>query len=115
MKKNDVLIANQTDFKFYNDMPASEAEYWHSQLLPMAAATFETKSTYAAWKVIPVAYLLCEKDNALPLAFQQMMCDNARKAGGSVETESIDAGHSPFLSRPSEVVSWLRRLAGESI
>ena len=81
----------------------------------MAVGACVAETTYSAWKAIPVAYLLCEKDNAIPFAFQKQMCDDARKAGGVVETEICSAGHSPFLSQPDVVASWLRRAAGESI
>jgi len=60
-----------------------------------------------------VHFLLCERDNAVPLGKQQQMCENARKKGATVVTESVFAGHSPFLSRPEIVAGWIRRVAGE--
>lgn len=111
-QEGETILANDTDKTFYTDVPAAEAKYWASQLLPHARITFDLPVTYAAWKIIPVNYLLCEQDNAIPLEAQQQMCEDARNAGGIVETESINAGHSPFLSQPDVVANWIRRAAG---
>jgi homoserine acetyltransferase len=60
-----------------------------------------------------VHFLLCERDNAIPLEKQRQMCENARNKGANVVTESVFAGHSPFLSKPEVVAGWIRRVAGE--
>ena len=36
-------------------------------------------------------------------------------AGAPMETERIFTSHSPFLSKPDEVVGYLRRAAGEKV
>ena len=46
---------------------------------------------------MPSTYVVCERDNAIPPAVQERM-------GGLAGTVSrVDAGHSPFLSRPHDV------------
>ena len=43
------------------------------------------------------------------------MCEDAIGKGARVVIESVEAGHSPFLSKPEEVVRWIRRAAGEDV
>jgi hypothetical protein len=64
---------------------------------------------------IPSSYLLCVDDFAIPLAVQQLMVDRAQRKGASIETEKIQAGHSPWLVRPDEVVAHIRKQAGEEV
>ena len=67
---------------------------------------------YAGYKDIPCAYLLCRKDQAIPLEVQENM---VKGAGFEIYTETLDAGHSPFLSQPKETADVVRRAAGEKI
>jgi hypothetical protein len=71
--------------------------------------------TSAAWKLMPVHYMLCELDNAIPLAFQRKMCEDAIALGADVRMTSVQAGHSPFLSMPETVERWIRGTAGEIV
>ena len=57
----------------------------------------KTPLTQVAYTNIPVTYLYCEGDQALPLAVQEMM---VKQSGLSVQELRCDAGHSPFLSQP---------------
>lgn len=52
------------------------------------------------------------KDAAIPLPTQQMMVEQVAK-GIPISTETVDAGHSPFLSKPEETAMAIRRAAGE--
>lgn len=69
--------------------------------------------TGEAWMEIPTSYLLCEDDQAIPLAAQEAMTRMVKEKGGEVQTERTSAGHSPFLSRPDETAQWIRMVAGE--
>lgn len=51
----------------------------------------------AAWQQVPSTYLLCAQDRGTPPRLQR---EFARRAGSVVE---LDAGHHPFLSRPTAV------------
>ncbi|MFC5664192.1 alpha/beta fold hydrolase [Kitasatospora misakiensis] len=51
----------------------------------------------AAWQQVPSTYLVCAEDRGTPARLQR---EYARRAGRVVE---LDAGHHPFLSRPSAV------------
>ncbi len=74
--------------------------------------TFLTVLRYAGWKHVPHMYFFTKLDATLPYEFQVAIVENA---GGKFETETLNAGHSPFLSVPNEVVSAIRRAAGEEI
>jgi pimeloyl-ACP methyl ester carboxylesterase len=51
----------------------------------------------AAWRRLPSTYLVCTQDRGTPPRLQR---EFARRAGSVVE---LDAGHHPFLSRPTAV------------
>ncbi|MFD0306130.1 alpha/beta fold hydrolase [Streptomyces sp. NPDC127119] len=51
----------------------------------------------AAWQQVPSTYLVCAQDRGTPAALQR---EFARRAGNVVE---VDAGHHPFLSRPTVI------------
>lgn len=53
---------------------------------------------HKAYKVVPTTWLLCEKDNAIPLGMQRGMLEVAREEGGLMEERRCGTGHSPFLS-----------------
>jgi hypothetical protein len=92
---------------FYNDLPLSEQQDWHSKLQSQTYVTFNVGATAATWKQIPTSYLLCEDDIAIPWQGQQAMCDAVKEAGGEIEVTRIKAGHSPFLSKVDETVEWI--------
>ncbi|RMZ83186.1 hypothetical protein DV738_g1369, partial [Chaetothyriales sp. CBS 135597] len=98
---------------FYNDVDDPSAII--KTLKPHSFQTFFSKVTYAGWKYVPNTFLLCAKDAAIPLAVQQAMVDRARSLGADFTTHDIDASHSPFLSKPDEVVLSIRRAAGEKV
>lgn len=99
---------------FYNDLSADEAKKSIDTLKHHSYKAFATKLTYPAYKHIPTTYHLCNKDNAIPLFVQEKMVEDARALGVTIETETFDASHSPFLSLPNEVVASCRKAAGES-
>lgn len=58
---------------------------------------------------IPITYIICEKDLAMPLTLQEALV--ASIPGCNVER--INAGHSPFLSKTVECAQLLIKVAGE--
>ena len=96
---------------FYNDLPRAQADSLSSKLRPHATKAFDVPLRYAAYQHVPVTYLLCERDNAMPFSVQQ---DFVSKAGeGVVKTRVCDAGHSPMLNMPGTVTAVIREAAGE--
>lgn len=96
---------------FYNDLSIEEAKKSVDALSHHSYRCLFTKLTYPGYKDIPTTYLLCEKDNAIPLCVQEKMVDNARGLGVHVDTVTFDASHSPFLSMPDDVVAACKRAA----
>jgi hypothetical protein len=91
--------------RFYNDMPPSEQQHWVSLQKHFSAAAWQTPLTKTAYSDIPTAYLFCEKDPSVP-GHRDLVA--ARKKEGVVIREfSIDAGHSPFISRVEDTVEAL--------
>ncbi|KAK4494637.1 hypothetical protein PRZ48_013993 [Zasmidium cellare] len=97
---------------FYNDLPADEAQAAAAHLKPHSYQVTHSKLTYAAWRYVPSTYLYCTEDNAILLEVQKLMVEEFAK-GVEIRTETIRAGHSPFLSRPDAMTMAIRRAAGE--
>lgn len=106
-----MTVAN-ADHIFYNDLPESDMDNLVSSLKHQSKASFYTPLTYAAYQDVPVSYLLCEKDNAIPFPAQQAMVGIG---GPNVVSHICAAGHSPMLNMPERVVDVIRVAAGEVV
>ena len=91
---------------FYHDLPPEQQKYWASQLKPQTAIAQKTPLTQVAYLDIPVSYLYCTDDQALPIAVQEAM---VKQSGVKVQEFSCDAGHSPFLSQPDVFVDCIMK------
>jgi hypothetical protein len=98
---------------FYHDLSPDQASYWASKLRPHSYATKLVGASSAAWRAIPSTYLICEDDHAIPVFVQEAMVKACQDAGAPMDTERVFSSHSPFLSKPKEMVGFLRRAAGE--
>jgi pimeloyl-ACP methyl ester carboxylesterase len=106
---------------FYNDLPQEEAGCWVGRLQPHALSTFYSPANYAAWKDIPSWFLICKQDKAITPETQLGFVKEARRyldqVGGpgtgeqKLKVEELDAGHSPFLSRPEETTAFIVKVA----
>jgi hypothetical protein len=111
------------DHLFYNDVSPEEAAHsksllkahsWRCKILP-------TSAEGVGYWGIPTSYLVCEKDNAIPVDLQRKMIADATevlKERGSelrIREESVESGHSPFLSMPERAAEFIRRSAGEDV
>ncbi|OAG42622.1 hypothetical protein AYO21_03207 [Fonsecaea monophora] len=98
---------------FYNDVDGPEK--YVAMLKPHSYRTFFSKVTQPGWKFVPSTYLLCERDEAIPIHAQKGMVEGAQQAGAQMRVETVDASHSPFLSMPQEMARSIRRAAGEAV
>ena len=98
---------------FYNDLPDDVAASYTSKLRSHSYQTFHSPLTVEPFRQIPSAYLVCEKDNAIPVQAQDGMIAQAKAiAPTSFDlVERLDASHSPFLSQPGKVAEFLERAA----
>lgn len=95
---------------FYNDLEKSEQDHWIGRLKPHSYQVMHTPVTYAAWKDLPCTYLYCMDDQAIPLEIQKMMVEGTAQGCG-FRTETVEAGHSPFLSKTKETAEAIVRAA----
>ena len=90
---------------FFNDCSSADTEWAVSRLQPQSASSFDNTLEGAAWRDRPSTYVVCERDQAIPVSAQEAM---AKRATGVMR---LDSGHSPFLSRPGELATLLSRFA----
>lgn len=101
---------------FYSDLLPEQQIEWANLLVqhPTIAQFKATKSPppLSAWRRIPVVYLFCNDDQALPVQVQEMMVNRIEQAeaGLVVGREYCTSGHSPFLSVPEKVVENVSRV-----
>ncbi|KAI1145565.1 Alpha/beta hydrolase fold-1 [Nemania diffusa] len=82
---------------FYNDLSPDEATEWIGKLQNQSQRTFEEPVEFCANDInIPMTYLICEGDKAIPLQLQELMTSAIPR----MKTRRCQAGHSPFLSQP---------------
>lgn len=107
----------RTDFleAMYHDLPSHEAEKWVSKLKPQSLATFEDPTRSAAWRKIPTSYLVCEDDRAIPVEGQDAMIAKIKEEGGDIDVERLFVSHSPYITKPKEIASFLERAARKTL
>jgi pimeloyl-ACP methyl ester carboxylesterase len=88
---------------FYNDCSPDDIAWAVPQLRPQSASSFAETLRAAAWHDRPSTYVVCERDQAIPVFAQEAMSQHAD------DVIRLEAGHSLFLSRPKELVDLLRR------
>ena len=93
------VFPDDPEHVFYADCPPEVAERAAAALVPHRKEVFVQELASAAWQTVPSTYVVCERDNAIPPALQEIMSQRA----GTVSR--MDASHSPFLSRPDEVTA----------
>lgn len=97
--------ANDPTKALYNDLEPEDAQYWISKIVKNSSASrFSSENVYAGWTDVPVWYVRCTKDKALPPEGQEMMIGAIRQHNPSVTVRHLEASHSPMLSRPKEMV-----------
>jgi pimeloyl-ACP methyl ester carboxylesterase len=87
---------------FYNGVDPESTERAVSRLRLHSVSALTQPLSRAAWRELPSTYVVCERDQAIPVFAQEAM---AQRAG---EVLRMDAGHSPFLSQPKELAALLR-------
>ena len=94
---------------FYTDCSREIAEEAQSRLVPQALAPFGTplEITEQNYGRLPRVYIECTHDRAISIDVQRAMV----KASPCNRVFSIDTDHSPFLSAPTQLASYLGSLA----
>lgn len=86
---------------FYNDLPESVQQEQIARLETFSYQMYFQKTTWAPYKEIDSSFVYCTKDNAVPLPVQQGMVAGS---GVTFHETTVEASHSPFLSKTEEVV-----------
>jgi pimeloyl-ACP methyl ester carboxylesterase len=96
------LFPDDPEHLFYADCEPAVAARAAAALVPQRKDVFSQELRSAAWQTLPSTYVVCERDNAVPPALQEVM------AGRAGTVSRIDSSHSPFLSRPDELTAIIR-------
>ena len=99
----DYVEAMTPETVFYNDLDATAAARAARQLGYQSYTSMRQPLTEAAWRTIPNTYVICEADNAVPVAAQELM------AGRADDVQRMNTSHSPFLSQPAALARLIRR------
>lgn len=107
---------------FYNDITDKETlNALVSSLGVHSYQAFFSKNEYAPWLDVPSTYIVCTLDEAIPEANQRGMVTSAKQfigeQGGKFDMQevTIEASHSPFVSKPEELGDAVRKIAGEKV
>lgn len=68
----------------------------------------------AAWREIPVSYVMTKGDMTVPLEYQRSMVEGMRRAGREVGTFEVATGHCPGFTATGEVVEMIEKILGNA-
>ena len=88
---------------FYNDVDIVTARRAVAQLGYQSYASMHQQLTETAWRSIPSTYIICDSDNAVPVAVQELFAERAD------DVLRLSSSHSPFLSQPAALARLIRR------
>ncbi|CAG7981076.1 unnamed protein product [Penicillium nalgiovense] len=113
--ERDLLTVPDPASWFFNDLSPTDAAAWANKLVVHPKSAQSDPITHEAYRTIPTAYIVCEKDAALIPMVQEMMIENVRNTGVNVEVERLPASHSPFLSMPEETANLVLKIAKKGL
>ena len=92
-------------FRFYNDLPAPEADALSQKVGLQSKRSFESPAGKPAWADNSIygnrrVYLQTTLDNAIPLAGQKNFIASS---GVAWDVQSFEAGHCSFISQPKAI------------
>lgn len=90
---------------FYHDCEPQDAKMAISKLRPQLIDGFPVLECAPPWKSVPSTYVICRDDRALHPDLQRAF---SKRAATAIEW---DGAHSPFLSRPHQVIELLMGIA----
>ncbi|KAJ6441613.1 G-protein coupled receptor [Purpureocillium lavendulum] len=103
---DDTVIWVDPIARLYNDVSPEEAKWANELCVPFGHKVqyMPIKCERIAWRDIPLTYITCEDDQAIPAAVQDGMVDKVEQQGIKVRKYRLPASHSPFLSMPEKLV-----------
>lgn len=92
--------------QFFNDIESdADADVLVKQLTPVYYLYRQPVISSEEWRRAPLTYVLCEKDQAVPLERQLAVSQG-------MNTVRLNLGHSPFVGHPEAVADVLVALLG---
>ena len=106
-------LKNPTETLFNDVRPLVHADELAAATVTHNAAATGHKIKTAPWVKVPTTYIHCKQDKAIFPELQESMVRDAVLIGGAkgLRTETLDAGHCPFLSMPSELIGVIQKVA----
>jgi hypothetical protein len=91
---------------FFSDVSPEEADIaWDNLFKQQSRKSITTFPQYVESEIrCPKTYVVCEKDQAVPPAFQEQMAGM-----GGFNIVKVSSGHAPFLTVPNEIVAAILR------
>lgn len=98
---------------FYNDCSPEDIEYLLARAAPQPVKPLKSplRLTSANYGRLPRYYVRCNLDRAITPAFQDKMI----VASPVRRTFELPAGHSPFMSKPTELANMLLEVASDEL
>ncbi|KAF8205333.1 Alpha/Beta hydrolase protein [Mycena galopus ATCC 62051] len=100
----------------FSDLPLAEGVAWTAKFSTHSPVSFGQKVTYAAYKDIPISYVLCENDALITPAQQHKMIAGleSEMGGKTVDLHPVQSGHGINVSQPGTMVDVVRRILGDT-
>ena len=95
---------------FFSDASASDARWATARLRPQCYRVMSETTPLDAWPAVESSSIVCRDDHAIDPAWVRSA---ARRRLGT-EAIELDGGHSPFLTRPTELARVLDRLTRDT-
>jgi len=101
--------ADDTIALFYHDVPAPLAAEAMAHGREQSEARLSEPAPFDAWPDVPTRVILCRDDRLMPAGFVRRV---ARERLG-ITPDEIEGGHTPALSRPTELAARFLAYAAE--
>ena len=97
-----------------SDMPYEKAIKLAAQFSHHSTPSFQNELTYAGYKYVPSAFIMCDQDIVLPPSFQRSRVELLeRESRTNVKVVHCDSGHCPNLSMPETVAALVQGILEE--
>lgn len=98
----------------FSDLPPAKGVEFAKRMLVHSTVSFTGILTHPGYQYVPVSYLMCEDDHAVPVEVQKSVIARMREESGrEVDVQTCKAGHFPSVSCPEQVARVIREAAGE--
>lgn len=103
------ITVNRAQLFYNTDLSPEDANRWAMKTGTHPAAAFVEggEHMYAGWMDVPVWFLACTEDLAVPVEIQRMFIQGVKDAGANVTSREIKSSYCAMVSRPREVLEFI--------